>query len=152
MYTKQWGNPRYYSLCFVVSEPQEATHSAVKVFVRTTQLITTEGKPIFVWWVLLLQFICLHVWSVTLLIFQSWSCQERTHTFQKLVSPGLSETCDSFPFHLLSKVWAEIKQLSWIISGLHISVNNLTLKIYAKIFKISTDFNGICCPFNIFEN
>lgn len=48
MYTKTQGNPQYYSRCFAVSEPQEATHSTVKVFARTTQLITSEGKPIFV--------------------------------------------------------------------------------------------------------
>lgn len=31
------------------------------------------------------------------LVFLSWSCQEWTHTVQKSVSPGLLETCDSFP-------------------------------------------------------
>lgn len=47
MYTKQ-GNPRYSSLCFAVSEPQEVTHSDKEVFVRTIQLIASEGKPIIV--------------------------------------------------------------------------------------------------------
>lgn len=91
-----------------------------------------RGKTLFVWWVLLLQFICLHVWSATLF------------NFPGMVLPGMyshfSEIHFSWPFrntwlisfpqwHLSSEVSAEIKQLSWIISDLHISVNHLTLKI-----------------------
>lgn len=53
------GNAQHYSLSFAVRVSQEVTHSAVKAFERTTQLMVSEGKPILVWW--LLQFICLHV-------------------------------------------------------------------------------------------
>lgn len=135
---------QYYSLCFALSEPQEAIHFVVKVFVRTTQVITSEGKILFV----LLQFICLHVWSASLF------------NLSGMVLPGIYSHCSeinfSWPFrymwlisfpqwHLLSKASAETKQLSWIISDLHISVNHLTPKNLDKIFKILISFSGICC-------
>lgn len=138
---------QYYSLYFSLRDPQEAIHSVVKVFVGTTQVTTTEGKTLFVPWILLLQFICLHVWSATLFNFP-W-----------MVLPGMYSHCweinFSWPFrymwlisfpqwYLLSEVSAEIKQLSWIISDLHISANHLTPKNLDKIFKILISFSGIC--------
>lgn len=155
MHITQQGNPQYYCLCFAVSEPQEITHSAVNVFVRNTQLIGSEGKSIFVSCILLLQFICLHVWSIPL--FNAFV----------VVLPGMYSHCSeiglSWPFrnmwlisfpqwHLSSKVQAERAQLPWIISNLHISANHLTMKIYAKILKTFTSFCEICCPFNVFES
>lgn len=125
---------QYYSLCFSLSKPQEAIHSVVKVFVRTTKVITSVGKTLFVWWALLLQFICLRIWSATLF------------NFPGMVLPGMYSHCSeihfswliSFPqWHLLSEVSAKIKQLSWIISDLHISVNHLTQKSRQNIQNIN---------------
>lgn len=86
--------------------------------------------------------------------------------YSGMVLPGMHSHCSeihfswliSFPqWHLLSEVSAEIKQLSWIISDLHISVNHLTQRSRQNIQNINQLqwdlllFVEQRC-FNIFEN